>query len=949
MIAGLPIAFAQPWLLTALILLPAIWWLLRFTPPRPLRVAFPPTRILLEIDQRDETRSKSPWWLVLLRMLLAALVIIALARPILNPQDVTAGGSGPILVIVDNGWGAAPNWGRISGTASEILTDAGRAGRPALVAATATDRLIGEPGDAAAALEMLAGLSVAPHAPDRAALGPLIVEAVERHGIGEIVWLSDGLEYTGGAAFAAALESSGAETIEIAAPASAELPLALLPALNETGGLKIGVLRATANSAPGAPAGIGEDGTIRARDLKSRVIAETPYAFEAGSTRTDAVLDLPVELRNDIARLEIAGSETAGAVQLLDDRWRRRVVGLVSGETRERAQPLLSPLYYITRALAPFADLRESPDPNLAVAVRQLLEERVSALVLADIGTLIGDTQDELNQWVENGGVLVRFAGPRLAGAEDDTFVPVELRSGDRSLGGTLSWSEPQPLAEFPENSPFAGLDLPPDVLVTRQVLAEPSIDLVEKTWASLADGTPLVTAVRRGDGWIVLFHVTADAAWSNLPLSGVFVEMLRRIVDLSGAPEDASSAARGVPGGILRPLRSLDASGLLTAPTPRAEPIAAVDFDATRPGATHPPGLYGEADAFRTLNVMETTTTHTALDAGGLTVASYPAAEPRSIGPWLLVAAVIVLIADGIAMLMLSGRGLRNPPLRGAATGLVLAIGVLAAFHANPANAQNSADGLSDADRIALEATLKTRLGYVLTGNREIDETSRAGLEGLTATLADRTALEPASPIGVNIESDELAFFPLLYWPIDPDAEAPAPAVLAKIDAYMKQGGTILFDTRDQLEARPGLDGSVAGPGMLRLRTLLRGLDLPELEPVPGDHVLTKAFYLLQSFPGRWDGGPLWVEAALREANDTAHPARTTDGVSAIIITSNDLAGAWAIGDDRRPLYPVAPGGDLQREMAYRSGVNIVMYTLTGNYKADQVHVPALLERLGQ
>jgi hypothetical protein len=164
-----------------------------------------------------------------------------------------------------------------------------------------------------------------------------------------------------------------------------------------------------------------------------------------------------------------------------------------------------------------------------------------------------------------------------------------------------------------------------------------------------------------------------------------------------------------------------------------------------------------------------------------------------------------------------------------------------------------------------------------------------------------------------------------------------------------MKQGGTILFDTRDQLEARPGSDGSIAGPGMLRLRTLLRGLDIPELEPVPGDHVLTKAFYLLQAFPGRWDGGPLWVEASLRDPDEAARPARNADGVSAIMITSNDLAGAWAIGDDERPLFAVAPGGDLQREMAYRAGVNIVMYTLTGNYKADQVHVPALLERLGQ
>jgi Domain of unknown function (DUF4159)/Aerotolerance regulator N-terminal len=941
MFAGLPLAFAQPWLLTALVLLPAIWWLLRFTPPRPSRVAFPPTRILLEIDPREETRSKSPWWLILLRMLIAALVIIALARPIWNPQAVTAGGEGTILVVVDNGWGAAPNWPRITDTADEILAEAGRDGRPAMLVATASDPTLGEPGEAGAARSKLAGLLVAPHEPDRTGLGEQIGDAVARYGIGEIVWLSDGLAYSDGEAFAATLAASGAGTVEVAAPEAANLPLALQPALNETGGLHVGLLRAAPQDRP--------TGTLRARDLKGRVIAETPYVFEDGAARTETVVDLPVELRNDIARLEIAEEATAGGVQLLDDRWRRRVVGLVSGETRERAQPLLSPLYYITRALAPFTDLRESPDPNLEVAIDQLIDERVSAMVLADIGTLVGDTRETLSKWVDDGGVLIRFAGPRLAGSEEDTLVPVELRSGDRSLGGTLSWSEPQPLAAFPEEGPFAGLDVPPDVLVTRQVLAEPSIDLVEKTWASLADGTPLVTAARRGDGWIVLFHVTADAAWSNLPLSGVFVEMLRAVVDLSGAAEGNATTGRGVPGGILRPLRALDGSGMLVAPPASAQPIPAADFSATRPDRAHPPGLYGEPDAFRTLNVVDAATTHTALDAGSLSVATYPAAEPRTVGPWLLVAAVALLIADGIAVLMLTGRGFAVPALRRGASGLVVALAILAASGHDPAVAQGSGAALSPADQFALEATLKTRLAYVLTGNAAIDETSRAGLTGLTEVLKDRTALEPADPVGVDIEQDELAFFPLIYWAIDPEAEAPSPEVLAKIDAYMKQGGTILFDTRDELEARPGLDGAVAGPGMLRLRTLLRGLDIPELEPVPADHVLTKAFYLLQDFPGRWDGGPLWVEASLRDPDEAQRPARNADGVSAIMITSNDLAGAWAIGDDRRPLYPVAPGGDLQREMAYRSGVNIVMYTLTGNYKADQVHVPALLERLGQ
>jgi len=118
----------------------------------------------------------------------------------------------------------------------------------------------------------------------------------------------------------------------------------------------------------------------------------------------------------------------------------------------------------------------------------------------------------------------------------------------------------------------------------------------------------------------------------------------------------------------------------------------------------------------------------------------------------------------------------------------------------------------------------------------------------------------------------------------------------------------------------------------------------------VPRNHVLTKTFYLMEKFPGRYDNGDTWVEAMPAEsADETDRPARAGDGVSPIIITSNDLAGAWAVRPDGQYMLPVTGGDPRQREFAYRAGANIVMYTLTGNYKADQVHAPALIERLGQ
>ncbi|MFZ0853514.1 MAG: DUF4159 domain-containing protein, partial [Hyphomicrobiaceae bacterium] len=227
-------------------------------------------------------------------------------------------------------------------------------------------------------------------------------------------------------------------------------------------------------------------------------------------------------------------------------------------------------------------------------------------------------------------------------------------------------------------------------------------------------------------------------------------------------------------------------------------------------------------------------------------------------------------------------------------------------------------------------------------------DEASRQGLIGLNKFLIARTAVEPGDPFAINIQNDEITFYPLLYWPVLANARALTEATLTKIDAYMKQGGMIIFDTKDYGQGLPtgfNLRGEAGTP----LQRLLGNLDIPRLEPVPEHHVLTKSFYLLRSFPGRWEGGPLWVEAESPRDSDQGRQARRVDGVSSILVTGNDLAAAWALDERNQPLYPVVPGGERQREMAFRAGVNIVMYALTGNYKADQVHVPALLERLGQ
>jgi Domain of unknown function (DUF4159)/Aerotolerance regulator N-terminal len=936
MIAGLPLSFAEPFLLLGLLSLPVLWWLLRVMPPRPRRVEFPPTRLLFDIAPREETPSRTPWWLTALRLLAAALVILAAAGPIWNPQTGIAGSSAPLVILLDDGWSAASSWDARMKAADELIANADSDRRGvALVPLSEPARYITlMPGGAARVA--LRQLAPKPYSIERVETLPAIERFLKATGDCEIAWLSDGVDTGRGPEFLDGLRKTIGDRALTVFEGGTPAPLALAAAENAAAKMTVKVLRTDG----GVAAGI-----VRAIDAKGSPIGEARYTFSPQAHETEAAFDLPVELRNDIARLEIAGERSAGAVQLLDKRWRRRAIGIVSGSTSDTAQPLLAPTFYLTRALAPFADVRLGDRGAPQQAITQFLDQKLPMIVLADVGTLSPEIRERLAAWIEQGGVLVRFAGPRLAQADDD-LVPVKLRRGGRSLGGSLTWEKPQHLAAFTADGPFAGLAVPKDITVSRQVLAEPDAVLTTKSWASLEDGTPLVTGEHRGKGIVALFHVSADMRWSDLPMSGSFVEMLRRIVDMSGyTSKPGPGVATEASAETVAPLRTLDGFGAFGPPPSTAKPMSA-DFR-DRATSDHPPGFYGPVDGPVAVNALAAADRIAPLDTSGLRArrASYTNAEPRDLRGILLSAALALFLIDAVIVALL-GAGIAGLLRRRTATAaLALAFAMSTMLWApSPSHADSN-------DDFAMQSVSQTRLAYVVTGNADVDSIVKAGMSGLTLFLAQRTALEAGDPVGVDPAHDELAFFPLIYWPVVPGAPKPPQDAINRIDAYMKQGGTVLFDTRDAIEAPPGTGGGSQTPGMQALRDILSSLDVPELEPVPREHVLTKTFYLLRDFPGRFNTGQTWVETLPRDDDDEAasRPARGGDGVSPIIITSNDLAGAWALRPDGQPMLPLTPGEPRQREFAFRAGVNIVMYTLTGNYKADQVHAPALIERLGQ
>lgn len=841
--------FATPWLLAAAALLPALYLLLRLTPPAPRRARLPSLKLLGERDEPPPPASRPPLWLLLLRLGAVTLLLLGLAGPTWKPAGVDIAPT-RLTLVIDNGWIAGASWPRLRAAALDRLDAFRLAGTSVAVVPTAAPPG-GWPGgrppeprfvDLSTARATIEALRPWPWATDRAAVAGRLPGGAK-------LWVADGVEDAGAAALRRALRGESILAVPPQAPA-------IRVAGRSGDGWAAQVVR---------PDGVPADGQLMARDARGSMLARADFTFD-GATAT---VRLPLDPGSQVARLEL-DSASAGAVVLADAAAARPRVALVDGARQGDAAPLESGAFYVRRALEPHSEIARLP-------IEAALRDPATLLLLVDAPIAPGPSAQALLRRVRDGAVVVTFAGPRIA--ENGTAAsPVPLRAGARALGGVFSWQAPQRIGGYAPNGPLARLPVPPEATVARQILGRDEVTGAMR-WAWLADGTPLVSARREGSGLLVLVHTSAAPGWSELPLSGLFEAMLRRLLPLAANPASLDIAAD-------RPLtldRMLDAKGELV-PAPMRARIAPADWERTFASPRTPPGIYRAGGVRRPLNLdLGPAFRFTPLRTDGLR----PFAdrdEPVDLGRWLILAALLLVAVDGFVALSLRGALPR------------LAALALLIVQPTPAEA----------------AQAQVELGYVRTGNPSRDRVSAEGLAALAKVLRLRTAVAPAAPKAVDPGSDSLGRYPMLYWPVLSARPLP-PAVNARVRAYLDRGGLILFDFVG------GNDGGATA------RAVLGPLGLPQLEELTERHVLARSFYLIRRPPpGTWT-----------EAGTTGDG----DRVAGVVIGGADWATAWS----EASAVPL-----MRREEAWRFGINVVMYALTGTYKADQVHTRTLLDRIG-
>lgn len=922
------LSFLQPLILYAFLSLPILWVILRITPPPPRIVRLPSFKFLDGLATSNHTPKNSPLWLLLLRLLALSLLILGFAGPVLNAEK-TLSSDLPPRIIIDNSWAGAANWTDITRKATQLIEEADEREQMVQIALLAEDSRF-HPDPVATltpreALSMLRGLtpqSWTPH-PDH------IIDFLKQNSDDYHSYiLSSALSFDQFETLQNDLVDRGG--LDIYTPSASSLPFILKmpsdPLDRTVSGIEAEIL--AFDSAQ----------TTRALEIYAlgdgnRVIARNTISADMWRERDDTLsestvytapiaMELPSELVSKVKRLQVSQQKTAATTYIVDPSLARKTVGIVQLKGDRDDKAYIGTSFYLNRALSPYADL-------IHASFVDVLDAQPAVMIIPDDIPVFTEQLNELKRWLEKGGVLIRFSGPNLmdatqnslsSGATLNSYLPVSLRRGGRSMGGDLSWEDAQSLSAFEENSLFYGLPISDDIKIRQMVLAQPGDYLQDRVWANLEDGTPLVTFEQRQNGLIVLFHVSAHAEWSTLPLSGTYVSMLKRIIDLSSVPIGPIGDLSRRSVASLSPVYVINGFGDIEAPSNLVKPVPNNVQDSVTLSQEHPAGLYASSGVSKIINVSDQLSNLALINADNVSteasLKTFQSSKEQRPGRFLLFLALMLLLIDLIAWLLISptGKVVRNTAVK--ALFIMSLAGVLCGITAHHAVAQ----GLnSDQNLYANDFYL----AYVETGREDVDELSLAGLEVLAVQLNRRTSAEPVGVKAIDLNLDSLSFFPIIYWPITPEQPSLRPAIAAKIQNYLDNGGMILFDLQDH---RP-LNADQRSTDLMRV---VGSLNIAPLEIAPEGHAIRRSFYLLDDFSDSYPDNPLWVE--MKE--DT----RIADAGS-VLIGNHDWALSWSN----------ATRGNNNHETAIRFGINLVMYALTGNYKTDQVHVQSILERLGE
>jgi hypothetical protein len=881
---------ANAWALLPLLALPIIYLVSKLIPPKPKTIHFPALMFLKGLDAKSSNMQTAPLWVKILRIIAIFALVFGLSAPFISSSPVKIANDKKILIIIDDGWSNAARFEEIKSKATEIIKSYAPLGTEntqfsVLISSAPNNEQI-IAQQSQDALDFIKKLEPKAYIPSHEANFAKIFALKDSFAI---YYFSDGLKHNSSDEMLENLAKIAIGKFHI------DLPANKIAALSE--------IKQNADGFAYQYKSIG-----RPKDIEVEFLSKDGEIFASshGSNGHGSVI-LPDNLSRRVAFAKIRGENTAGGTYILNATNLRPLIGIENLNQTE--EPLISDKYYIKTAAKMLGDVVEGE-------IDRILPSRPNAIIIGDRSGFSPNDERTLLSYMRGGGTIIRFIGPLALGKENDPIITGALAHAPKIMAGSFSWNNAQ-IAPSEAESPLFGMETNNDAR-PRLVAVFESPPQNTEIWARLQDKTPFISRKKIGEGQLVMIHTTASPAWSEIAFSATQIQFLRRILQTSQAQGiDANTRPPNAP---MYGQTILNAYGEIGQIAPDAKPILPKDTLPKISNQEYNPGIYSGGGSILFLQAANQDLNLSPINLQNIRFETMNNIQNNLflLRPYFLVFGFLALLLDSLIAIM--GADIFNRFKKPATTNIILLALIVLPFLPLQAKAQAINDDMA--------------MAYILTPDQRTNAKAKAGLEGLAQALNARTNVHSSRVVGIDPSKDELALYPIIYWLL-PDNITPANlATNRALNAYMQNGGILFIDTKGA--------GRDANNARALTQSALRGLVVPPLEQVPQGHVLGRSFYLLMGFPGRFANSKLWV------ANSASMNASANDGVSPIIIGDGDWAAAWA-GGPHDTAQAAIEGGDLRRETAFRVGINIYIYALTGQYKADQIHVPAILNRLGQ
>jgi len=889
--------------LLGLLALPLVFFIVKLFPPTPKKFFFSSFFLINKIEKVSVTKKKFPLWLIIFRIILITLIILFFCKPYLNISE-NKNSTETVknyIIVADIGWSISKEWDKFKNIVNAISIEAEKQNKK-IIFYHSNSKNYNKPKvfeTTQSINQYLNKINPVPWQFENSNFKEIIKQNnnFENNKTFFIYSKFDRKNYNEQIKDLDFIYKKVKNKILID-------PVESIIYLKNVSISKESVIFEVSRHAQSK---IPTEFSVRITSINNQIVFKKKFVLEQNQTIFYFNEKFPLKVLNQIHKIEIVEQNHAGAKYYFDDYSKKKKIGLYTENTQYRENFLLSPLYYLEKSL--------EKDNILKVGnLDQLIKFDCSVIIIPDKGKIPKKDHLKLNNWLTKGGTIIRFASTKLAN-NSISFLPASnLLMAVRNLGGPLIMEEALKISPFKKTSIFHGLPVPKDITFKKQLIIDSNNNNLLIA-ASLSDNTPLVSLGNIEKGKVFLFHITANNDWSNLPLSSLFSEMLQRIILLSEKKITKSVKSLSL-------TKEINGYGNLNNTLKNSILKDAALLKKITPSENYLPGIYENNELTVALNLSDKIVDKNfknSFDKNYEILTNFKK-QILDLRPILIKIILFMFIIDMLISMILKSNFnfissfYKNKNL--------LSLFFLLMFFLN-SNVIYSENFSKD-----------TFLAYVKTNDKKLNAISNSGLNTIKNLLKTRTSISPVAIIEIDIIKDPLYSIPFLYWPLPEDLIELDVKTITKIKNYLANGGMILFDVIGFSRESFNLDNNK----FKSIKDFLSSIEAADLTPIPKNHTLTKSFYLLKKFPGRWDNKNLLVENSSLELND---------GVNSVILGFNDWASAWALDSNNDPLFSVVPGGERQREASYRFGINITMYALTGNYKSDQIHYKSILNRL--